>query len=297
MYTFMRLTRAYNLSDEITFDENSKIVFFSDCHRGDKSKADNFYPNCNIYLTALDFYYSNGYIYIELGDGDELWENDKFPTLFNAHDTAYLLLQKFYLDKKLYMLWGNHDVFKSHETYVKNNFYRYYDSSTKSYKPLFENIKIHEGLILKYNYTPYKIFVFHGHQGHIFDDILWPFSRFIVRNFGKPLELLHSRSRIYQIRNEKKLQTTERNIKLWSKYKHHLVITGHTHKPAFPKPGQIPYFNDGCCVENGYITCIEIQNGEISLVRWKRSNDSIDNLSVTREVFGGPNEITAYFQK
>jgi hypothetical protein len=29
-----------------------------------------------------------------------------------------------------------------------------------------------------------------------------------------------------------------------------------------------PYFNTGCCVNPGYLTGIEIQNGCISLVKW-----------------------------
>ncbi|MDP4181795.1 MAG: metallophosphoesterase [Bacillota bacterium] len=296
MYTFMRLTQIYNSSDFITFDDNSKFVFFSDCHRGDKSNADNFLKNRDIYLYSLDFYYSNGFTYIELGDGDELWENDRFSTLVRAHTDAYLLLQKFYLDKRLYMIWGNHDIFKSYKNYVKNTLFKYYDLVSQSYKPLFDNIKIHEGLILKYNDIPRRIFVVHGHQGDILNDIFWPFSRFIIRHFWRLFEILHNRSHISQVRNKARLQAFESSIKQWCESNKQMVIAGHTHKPAFALPGQIPYFNDGCCVKKGYITCLEIENGEILLVKWMRNVNSDGSESITKEVLAGPAKISDYFK-
>ena len=156
-------------------------------------------------------------------------------------------------------------------------------------------LKLHEGLILEHSSDLYRIFAVHGHQGEILNDVLWPFSCFIVRYFGKLIKTLQYRnifSKINQTRNIEKMQNIERNMKQWAKRNNIMMIAGHTHKPAFPKPGQIPYFNDGCCVMNGYITCIEIQNGEISLVKWFQNTT---NPSITKEFLSGPEKLSSYF--
>jgi UDP-2,3-diacylglucosamine pyrophosphatase LpxH len=295
MYTFMRLKQAYFLSDHMIFDDSSRLVFFSDCHRGDGSTTDSFLKNRDTYLSALDFYYSNGFTYIELGDGDELWKNNRFSMIIKSHIEAFLLLQKFYLDKRLYMIWGNHDIFKSCKAFVKNTLFQSYDSQTGNHKQLFQNIKIHEGLILEYKNTPHRIFAVHGHQGDILNDFLWPFSCLLIRRLWMFIKILQSRNRSNQIRNEERLQIIDSNMRQWSKSNNLMVIAGHTHNPYFPQPGQTPYFNDGCCVKTGYITCIEIQNGEISLVKWSRSVRSEGIQSFDREVLAGPEKISAYF--
>jgi hypothetical protein len=73
MFTDRRLTEAYKGAKVEYFDENSRYIFFSDCHRGDDSVSDEFTRNQNVLLHALDYYFNNGYIYVEVGDGDELW--------------------------------------------------------------------------------------------------------------------------------------------------------------------------------------------------------------------------------
>lgn len=70
-----RINRVFNSSQEIVIDDFSKIIIMSDCHRGDGGWGDNFSRNKNLYIAALRYYYDKGYTYIEIGDGDELWEN------------------------------------------------------------------------------------------------------------------------------------------------------------------------------------------------------------------------------
>ena len=78
MSSAKRLTRAYKKAKRIAFDDDSKFIIFSDCHRGDNSFADDFANNRNIYYHALKHYYKEDFTYCELGDGDELWENISF---------------------------------------------------------------------------------------------------------------------------------------------------------------------------------------------------------------------------
>ena len=101
-----RLNNAFKQAKHISFDNNSKFIFFSDCHRGDNSFADDFANNRNIYFHALNHYYLNDFQYCELGDGDELWENLSFEPLFEAHKNVYKLIRKFHLENRLHMVWG-----------------------------------------------------------------------------------------------------------------------------------------------------------------------------------------------
>ena len=78
-----RLNRAFKEAKNLPFDDNSKFILFSDCHRGDNSFADDFANNRNIYFHALSHYFKNGFSYIELGDGDELWENVHFEPIYH----------------------------------------------------------------------------------------------------------------------------------------------------------------------------------------------------------------------
>lgn len=295
MSTSRRLTRVFKASEEILFDDTSRFVFLSDCHRGDNSKADDFAPNRTIYSSALDYYYTNDYTYIEIGDGDELWENDLFSTLLQAHRDVYLLMQKFYKAGRLYMIWGNHDIVKQRRNFVQKNLFEYYNPITQKFEPLFNNIKIHEGLILRYCGTHHKIFVVHGHQGDLLNDRLWPLARFLVRCIWRHVECFRRRNPISPARNISRMNAIENNIINWVKANKQLVITGHTHHSSFAKPGEIPYFNDGCCVYPNLITGIEIRNGEIMLVKWSQKPSNNRRSTVTRDIIAGPEKIQAFF--
>ena len=61
-----KLDRAYATAKVIDFDDTSKFILFSDCHRGDNSFADDFANNRNIYFHALKHYYDEGFEYCEI---------------------------------------------------------------------------------------------------------------------------------------------------------------------------------------------------------------------------------------
>ena len=96
-----RLTRAYKEAKRIPFTNQDKFILFSDCHRGDGSFADDFANNRNIYMHALSHYYKNDFQYIELGDGDELWENLFFKDVLDANKNVFLLLRKMKMKRTL----------------------------------------------------------------------------------------------------------------------------------------------------------------------------------------------------
>ncbi|MCL2487728.1 MAG: serine/threonine protein phosphatase, partial [Oscillospiraceae bacterium] len=70
-----KLDKLFAASERVEFDDRTCIVLMSDIHRGDGSWADDFAVNSTLYSGALTQYYQDGFTYIELGDGDELWKN------------------------------------------------------------------------------------------------------------------------------------------------------------------------------------------------------------------------------
>jgi calcineurin-like phosphoesterase family protein len=163
-----RLDEVFENCKEFLIDEKSKIIFFSDCHRGNNSWADNFARNQNVYFAAMQYYLTEGFTYIEIGDGDELWENRKFSVIREAHSHAFWLLSKFHQRNRLIMIYGNHDMNKKSKRYLKRWLYSYTDKRTGETVPLFENIETYEGIVLKIRGTDYRFYVTHGQSGAFF---------------------------------------------------------------------------------------------------------------------------------
>lgn len=199
-----RLTEVFQSSKEIPFDDSSKFILFSDCHRGDNSWADDFAQNQTLFFHALDSYFESGFTYIELGDGDELWENASFKVIRKAHSDVFWKMSQFHDDNRFYFIWGNHNRKWNKPRNVEKHLYYYYDEREKCNKPLFKGINIHEGLILRHQVTGNKIFLTHGHQTDLLNDTYWWFGRFVVRNIWKYLQMFGARDPTSMVSNSKK---------------------------------------------------------------------------------------------
>ena len=139
-----RLNRVYEKAPVLNFPDSAKLVFMSDCHRGVGNGNDNFEQNQNLCFSALQYYYENGFIYFELGDGEELWENRKLSQIIAAYGNIYWLMKKFYEDNRLFMIYGNHDDRKKNEKYVRRNYAYFYNECKNCREPLFPGIDIRE---------------------------------------------------------------------------------------------------------------------------------------------------------
>lgn len=295
MFANLRLNSIYKRSPILPFNNSSKLVLMSDCHRGTGSWADNFLKNQHIYFAALNNYFEKGFTYIELGDGDELWENRKMEHIISTHSNVFWLLSKFYKNNRFYMLFGNHDMRKKHESYVYKYYETYYCESYQKSIDLFPNIKIHQGLILEHSSKKNRFLLIHGHQGDFINDYLWPFSKVLVRFAWRNLELIGVLDPTSSAKNNNKCKSIEKNLSSWVNSNKIPLICGHTHRPTLPPPGNTPYINTGSCVHPRCITCIEIENNNISLVKWSVVTDDFLHLYVGREVLAGPYCIDCYF--
>lgn len=295
MFSSKRLTKVFNSSREIIFDDSSKFILFSDCHRGNNSLADDFAHNQNIFFHAMNYYYNKGFTYIEIGDGDELWENKRFKEIRQAHSNIYWLLSKFHQEKRFFFIWGNHNREWKNIKNVRKNLYSYYNEQKGCREPLFENIEAHEGLILKYSDTDNRMFLVHGHQGEPLNDTLWWLGRYGVRMIWKPLQLLGAKDPTSPAKNFRKRDIVERKIIKWVKNNKQMVIAGHTHRSVFPSLEESKYFNVGSCVHPRCITGIEINNGLIVLIKWSVEVKSNGALFIGREELEGSNKLQDFF--
>lgn len=290
-----RLDGVLKASKAMPFDDFSRIVLMSDCHRGDGGWSDNFSNNQNLFFAALTYYYERGYTYIELGDGDELWENRKIENIIHTHSDSFWLISQFYRAGRFYMLYGNHDIVKRDPKYSRTKCESFFCDSANSRLALLPGIEIPEGIELVYSPTGDKILLTHGHQADILNDTFWLLARFLVRYVWRPLELIGIRDPTSAAKNNEKKNTVEKRLLEYVKKNNQMIITGHTHRPVFPKPGEAPYFNDGSCIHPRCITGIEIINGTISLVKWATMIKPDRTLYVGKEILERPVKLTEYF--
>lgn len=245
-----RLTGVFKHAREIPFDDKARLIFFSDCHRGVNGPTDPFAQNEPLFLHALTHYYQKGFTYIEVGDGDELWKNRHFRDVRRAHGRTFDRLQQFNHQDRLHLIVGNHDI-----------------TGYQRHRLVKDNIPAEEGLILRHARTGQRIFVVHGHQADFKSDSLYILSRFVLRYVWRYIQLLGFGRKKHQ-GTKKTLDKIESRIKGWIEGNHQIVICGHTHRAASAIYGAPPYFNSGSCVVPNTLTGLEIQRGDILLVKW-----------------------------
>jgi UDP-2,3-diacylglucosamine pyrophosphatase LpxH len=250
-YAFRRMSSVFERASVVPFDTSSRIVFFSDIHRGDGSQADGFVHNAKLFLQALRHYHDKDFTYIEVGDGDELWKGWRFEEIRQAYPRIFDLLHDFAEHDRLHLIVGNHDVPNGQRTGVEK-----------------DGLMTQEGLVLRHATTGQQIFVLHGHQADFKSDYLHRVSRFTVGHIWVRLQRLGLAAMTSQMNRIWKLKRMERAIIGWLQRYNQIVICGHTHRPMSAVYGEPPYFNTGSCMFPGCITGLELQNGEINLVSW-----------------------------
>jgi predicted phosphodiesterase len=290
----------------IPFDiATGKIIIFSDQHKGARNGADDFMicePN---FLTALDYYYQNGFHYIGLGDCEELWENTVL-SIRKEQKPSFEKEKKFISGNAFIKIFGNHDLYWKNDPLAPLMLKDIYGTS----------VPIYEGVVLQtiVNNKTINIFCTHGHQGDAVSDGNW-FSKFFVSRIWAPLQSylnINPNTPAY----DANLKTIHNSIMYdWSAQQKDLfLITGHTHQPVFESLTHIErlyrqllfarqvndeamiaslqkeieirkfeythisedylkliptYFNSGCCCfSDGVITGLEIADGALRLIKW-----------------------------
>ncbi len=266
----------------LTLSPGMKLIVMSDMHRGDGTGADDFAQNSLIYRCALGYYLENGFTYIELGDAEELWENDNFDQIYITHTPVYELLAKFHdpdPEKTRYLkVWGNHDL--------------YWKDNEAVYQQLFPGIQIHEAIVLN-NST----LLIHGHQADPkCTGEIAALSKFFVHNFWTEFQRLGAKDPTRAATNPGLCNEVDDRLHEWAIHNEKditTIIAGHTHRAVFENLSiterryleskvkteiieiknepDASYFNSGSCVHPLSITGLEISLNEeprLKLVEW-----------------------------
>lgn len=290
------LDQALEKAKKITFTKSDKIVFFSDLHKGDNSYADDFRHNMQIYKYALGKYFEQGFTYIELGDGIELWENKSFKPIFLSYKPIFELLRRFHKQKRLYLLWGNHDMQFRDPIMVERIMYKFFVPKNIIDKEVLFDLQYYESLLISFEDMQKSIFAIHGHQADYMNYKHWKFNRFFVRYFWKYMQKWFGiRDPTSPAKNYKELVKVERKLQQWIiNTNYQMVVCGHTHRPRFPDPGDIPLFNDGSCVHPKSIIGIEICDFQISLVKWHDETQKNNSNKIVKTILEGPVSLDKY---
>jgi len=291
-----QIDKALESAPVISTAVHKRIVLFSDCHRGVGNWSDSFLSNKTIYEAALTYYYNNNFTYIELGDGDELWENRRFSDIAEVHSDIFALLDRFAGSGRLFMLWGNHDRIKSNRRFSAPQL-----------------PEVHESLILSNPSGCTDYHLIHGHQVDPLNNQGWKAARWMVRYLWRPLELSGFKDPTSAARNYDKGKKVEQRLCAWCQANSASLVAGHTHRPALHPQGAVRgggavpgtdtpappaaggpgwrYCNTGSCVHPNTITCIEMDRGQISLIKWAACSDASQYIHVCRHIISGPFEM------
>lgn len=321
---FSRL-HAKAREDPLPLDDSSRLVFLSDCHRGNGGWGDDFAHNRLIYLHALEWYRRNGYTLVEVGDGEELWENTSFAPIHWAYSEIYVRLGYFHSEGRFVLIWGNHNNRWRDSERLRRELmpamWMYFDGRPSPLLeriepaelhriaegtaeppdlPVFRPLAAREAVVLRHTPSGGEILVTHGHQGELWSHRMWPMSRFLVRRVWRILQNAGLRPRITPAGNYALMKRVESRLNLWCRVTGIPLIAGHTHQPEFPAPDATPYFNCGSCVHPRCITAIEINEGKITLVKWHVSTPVAEgravgpSLEMMRNVLQGPVGLSLY---
>jgi predicted phosphodiesterase len=238
----------------LSLKENSRIIIFSDQHRGAKNGADDFMKAETGYLSALDYYFENKFQYISLGDSEELWENTLNQVKKN-NTLTFEAEKKFILKDRFFKVFGNHDLYWDNSPIASQQLKMIYGKKLRVFEGMilekdnkeeptqekkskdpfsFLKLKPNEDPdILPIANCPLTIFLTHGHQGDASSDGNW-FSKFFVANIWAPLQS-YLRINFNTPAYDEDLKTAHNLIMYeWSaKFKSLVLITGHTHQPVF----------------------------------------------------------------
>lgn len=261
------LKKTYDEAQVLPLDACTKYVIMSDCHRGTGNHYDNFLKNQHLYFAAMQHYYQRGFTYLELGDGDELWENRCMNQIEECHGDVFWLFSLMEKEKRIHQLAGNHDWQLRKE-------------------------RKHSIVLKAKAKTGHDIFLLHGHQVDFFNLVCWRLARFLVRYLWKPLEQMGINDPTSAARNYQRCHKTERKLMEFAQQQDIYLISGHTHRPRLVAD-QMNYMNCGSCVHPRCITALEIEGMKITLVKWYMANRKDMTLYVAREILVAPVSLLA----
>jgi predicted phosphodiesterase len=295
----------------IEFDTNTdRFIIFSDMHKGAKNGADDFAFCEKNYLHALEYYDKNRFRYIQLGDAEELWENT-LAAVKTANSDSFEK-EKFFLKRNAFIkVFGNHDLFWDNSPFSTRELEDIYGEKVPIYEGVVlrtvdanNSIDIflthgHQGdemsdgnwftkwfianlwaplqsyLLLNPNTPAYYSYLKTAHNKLMYEWVAPQKNILLITGHTHQpvfqsltqLETLYKKLELAQeLKEEAAIKAIEKEIQI-KQQKGQMLPDFSGYKPT--------YFNSGCCCYNdGDITGLEIESGQISLVKWEYNEET-----------------------
>jgi UDP-2,3-diacylglucosamine pyrophosphatase LpxH len=324
-HIYRQLDDLYENSFKLAVDAHDKIVIFSDLHMGNGSSKDDFKTNANLFQTALEKYYlPRDFKLILNGDVEELL---RYPLkkIHSSWHHVYEIFDTYEKKDAFYKIIGNHDLALclpdtqpnkyevQHAVTLASEFGDLMIFHGHQAAMNYQRLNKIVGYTLKYLANPLRIknySVAHSsRKQYAIEKKVYHYSSYrkrvsIIGHTHRPLfESLSKVERLkYKIEQlcrefarmphgdeQKHIQKTIKSHKkelkkIYRKNKNALGVR-HLYHSLFHIPC---LFNSGCVVGKRGMTCIEIENNQISLIHWfdqKTSQKYLDRRGYEPEKF------------
>ncbi len=295
------------------------IIIFSDQHKGVRNGADDFAASADNYKAALDYYHQNNFFYVNLGDSEELWENTVFSVI--KHNADIFEKEKLFVDSNTYCkIIGNHDLYWKNDPFAQIQIKKIYGKAIEIFEGIVLRVQLKEKSIdifcthghqgdsqsdgnwfskwfVSYIWGPLQaIFDINTNSPSTNDEkktlhnqmmYEWSIAQkdiiLITGHTHQPvfnslthLERLYLRlEEAQELKDATLIESIKNEI---PKRRREYDFVNHSFRNMNPS-----YFNTGCCCfEDGNITGIEISEGFIRLIKWKKV-DGISTRYVAEE--------------
>ena len=291
----------------LPFAQNEgRFIIFSDQHKGTRNGADDFAICEPAYLAALEHYNREGFHYIALGDCEELWENS-WPGVSKAQAPSFQRERAFQDRGAFTKIFGNHDLLWANDPLASVYLRSTFGTAVPIYEGVLLRTETSAGpleIFCTHGHQGDEVSDGNWFSKFFVARIWAPFQSWLQINPNTPaydatLKTLHN-TLMYE------WSAQQPGLLLITGHTHQPVFESLTHierlyrqllyaradnDPSVPaieaeirkrqfeyshlsedylklKP---TYFNSGCCCfSDGEITGIEIADGQLRLVKWRR---------------------------
>lgn len=303
----------------IELGSKHRIILFSDQHKGNRSHQDDFTLCEDNYLAALSYYNQQDFLYCNLGDSEELWKNMLHEVI--KHNKATFEAEQLFLERNSYIkLFGNHDLYWDNDPLAGYMLKNIYGTKIRIYEGIIFTLPVKEeqlSLLLTHGHQGDMQSDGNWFSKWFVSNIWGPIQSYLRINPNTPAFDNQLKSEHNQIMYD--WAAKQSNLALVTGHTHQPVFNSLTHlertyirieetkkrgdKATLQKleaellAGKISgttsprleyskntYFNTGCCCFNdGDITGIELEDGKIRLIEWKKDTNGTPQRLVLEE--------------
>lgn len=285
-----------------------RFIIFSDQHKGRKNGADDFMAAEPTYIAALEFYDQAGFHLISLGDSEELWENTVLQ-IRKYNKASFEAERKFILRGAFTKVFGNHDLDWDIDPLAPKYLEEIYSAPVAILEGIILQAQVaekklnllcthgHQGdlqsdgnwlskFFIAKIWAPLQAYLRINPNTPASDKDLKSLHNSIMYEWSSQQQNLllitgHTHQPVFESLTHVERQQRERQKALhesnpeWAKYLEEEILWRSKDQDPIPdylktKP---TYFNSGCCCyADGDITGLEIADGYIRLIKWKKNN-------------------------